>query len=415
MTSSIASWSNVAAACCLTLGAGCATSGSSTTSSFDAPPGAIDSYLSTKPASLHGYYRKVIEEGQRNETLNHMRAATAAMELDERGAAVESLDTALTIIESVYANTESAAKARSLWYEEGMKDFKGEPYERAMAYYYRGLLELELGNYDNARAHFKSGALQDAFAEEEQNRCDFALLIFLEGWASHLQGDRDLAAAAFKEVQQLRPNFPIPGEGDNVLVIAETGAAPRKLADGVGHYQLRFFRGKNFTDKRAALAFNDETVELFPIEDIAWQAMTRGGRAIDHILQGQVVFKQNQEDLGTLVTGLGEATMTAASVFNNASGELHAAAGGLELLGVAQLAISQRVKAKADTRAWDNLPDTVHIATFRAQDLPSQVTVRLLDENGTPTGAEQTRAVTPNADGSALVWARKPQSSVVSL
>ncbi|MFP3441488.1 hypothetical protein R0K18_27540, partial [Pantoea sp. SIMBA_133] len=71
-------------------------------------------------------------------------------------------------IENVYADSDAARKARSIWYEEAEKDFKGEPYERAMVYLYLGLIYLEEGDYGNARASFLAGLLQDAFAEEEQ-------------------------------------------------------------------------------------------------------------------------------------------------------------------------------------------------------------------------------------------------------
>ena len=37
-------------------------------------------------------------------------------------------------------NDKSAKKARSYFSEESKKIFQGEPYERVMAYYYRGIL-----------------------------------------------------------------------------------------------------------------------------------------------------------------------------------------------------------------------------------------------------------------------------------
>jgi hypothetical protein len=100
------------------------------------------------------------------------------MDAGDYDIAKELLDQVLLRIDMVYADNENAMKARSLWYEEGMKDFIGEPYERAMAFYYRGLLYMMDEDYENARACFKNGVIQDAFAEEEQNRCDFAALIF---------------------------------------------------------------------------------------------------------------------------------------------------------------------------------------------------------------------------------------------
>ena len=54
---------------------------------------------------------------------------------------------ALDRIEAVYADNAKAEAARSKFTKENAKDFKGEPYERAMAYYYRGLAYLAEGDY----------------------------------------------------------------------------------------------------------------------------------------------------------------------------------------------------------------------------------------------------------------------------
>ena len=155
-----------------------------------------DAYLQDKPRQLHPRYRLVVTQGRHNRVLNLMQSGLAAFDSGELDLAERSFDEVLNGIETVFADSRQAAKARSLWRAENSKVFKGEPYERAMAYYYRGLLYMHDGDYENARACFKGGVLQDAFAEEKQNRCDFALLIFLQGWASQCLGDTALAEAA---------------------------------------------------------------------------------------------------------------------------------------------------------------------------------------------------------------------------
>jgi tetratricopeptide (TPR) repeat protein len=130
-----------------------------------------------------------------------------ALQIGHLEIAKKCFDNALNYIEAVFADNEKAKKARSLWYEEGMKDFKGEPYERVMAYYYRGLLYLIDKDYENARACFKAGIIQDAFAEENQNRCDFALLLFLEAYSCLKLGDHQLATAAFDRTSLFPPTI----------------------------------------------------------------------------------------------------------------------------------------------------------------------------------------------------------------
>ena len=199
-----AAWRPLLAAAALALVVGgCATS--ERFKDADVKPDVMVAYLQGKPEPLHPHYATLLRQGPRNAVLNHMRTGLAAAELGAGALAAESFDQALASIESVYANTETAEKARSLWNAEAYKDFKGEPYERAMAYYYRGLLYMREGDYENARASFKGGQLQDAFAAEEQNRADFALLTFLEGWASRCAGSEGLAVESFAETRGLRP------------------------------------------------------------------------------------------------------------------------------------------------------------------------------------------------------------------
>jgi hypothetical protein len=255
--------------------------------------------------------------------------------------------------------------------------------------------------------------LQDAFAEEEQHRCDFALLIFLEGWASQVLGDSSLAAEAYDEVRRLRPDFETPPRCHNVLVIAETGTSPRKLADGVGHHELVYRRGKGFSEQRAEVAVGGDSHEMYPIEDVAWQAMTRGGRPVDRILKGQVVFRQTHERIGTTLTDVAEAGMIAAPAFHGSTGDIQAASAALGLIGVAELAIAVRARPRADTRYWRSLPDTVHVFTCEAPHQDGVVDVRFLDGNGSEIAALSHRTSVHWPDGRhGLAWARSRSAAL---
>lgn len=346
-------------------------------------PAAMAKYVDNKPSSLRSGYKRILAEGQRNTVLNNMRLGLHAMETGHWGLAKEAFDKALLGIEAVYANNDTATKARSLYYEEGMKDFKGEPYERCMAYYYRGLLYLRKNDYENARACFKSGVLQDAFAEEEQKRCDFTLLIFLQGWANQQLGDTEWAEAAYKEVQRYRPDFIAPSSRDNILIIAETGTSPRKVADGVGHSELKFRRGRYFTEKKAEAVINgSEKIVLYPIEDIAWQAMSRGGRAVDKILEGQVAYRKSNEQLGTVLTDISSKTMLSAPLWGDNAGAVQGISAALGIFGVMQMASAAKARPHADTRYWDNLPDAVHVATITRETGLLKARMEFKDETG---------------------------------
>ena len=387
--------------------AGCA--GRQTFKTLDIPEDEMRAYLSNKPEVLKPAYRRLAEEGKRNVVLNRMRVGLDAYQLGYKDYATEAFAKALADIEVIYAGDKTAAKARSLWYEEGMKDFKGEPYERAMAYYYRGLLLLEKGDYENARAAFKSGVIQDAFAEEEQNRCDFALLIFLQGWASQMAGDSGLAKAAYKELRKLRPDFDVPS-GSNVLIIIETGKSPRKLADGPGHGELKFRRGRNFSEKRVETSIDSSMFfGIYPLEDIFWQASSRGGRMVDKIVQGKASFRQTHEKIGTTLTDVSSAALLSSPLFGSSS-EVQIAGAALGLIGVAEMVMAARARPHADTRYWDNLPDTVHMFPLTLPAGQHRIALRFRDENGN-IAHDLSKELNFDVDGNKakIIWIRSRQ------
>ena len=270
---------------------GCASTGPTTYKAFQLSEG-DQAYVNSKPQYLQVPYNTLFKEGKRNQVLNLLQIGKASLDKGDIDEAESAFEQALTQIETVYSNSDDANRARSLWYEEGGKTFKGEPYERAMAYYYRGLVYLYKNEFDNARASFISGIMQDAFAEEEQNRSDFALLMFLAGWSAQKMGSPGLAKEAYDELKSFRPDFKIPSLSDDILVIGETGKSPRKLADGLGHYQLVYRRGKKIVEKRIAIKTNLGELDLYPMEDVFWQASSRGGRPVDKIIQGKASFKK---------------------------------------------------------------------------------------------------------------------------
>lgn len=359
--------------------------------------------IHSHPEPLRPMYRRVVTGEARDRVLHQMEAGTHALMLGYPEAARRSFDEVLDRIEMTHAGTEEAAKARSLWYEEGSKEFKGEPYERAMAYYYRGLLYLQEGDFDNARAVFNGAILQDAFAEEHQNRCDFALMYLLAAYASHLIGDISARDEDFRAFMEFRPDYVEPDWDREMLAIVETGKSPRKLADGVGHYQMKLFRGKGFSDTRAKLLIEGEERTLYRTEDISFQAMTRGSRPIDAILEGQVNFKRKAEKIGTTLTETAETAVLVAPLFEGASSEMGAVAGGLGIVGVTAAMIAQNAKPRADTRYWSNLPDTVHTTFIPKSFRGTSATVQFLAGDGTVVSEKQAQI----PDDAVVVWAKK--------
>lgn len=204
----------------------------------------IAGYLETKPAPFKGMHESLYIEGERNSVLNFNRLGWLNLIYGDFDEAEWAFDQSLARIETIYANDPKAEEAKSKFSEESVKDFKGEPYERAMAYYYRGILYLIKGDYENARASFKMGEFQDTLSSKEQFQSDFALLNYLQGWASACNGDNELADEAFNFAYEYNSALSHPDSQHRLLILLDTGTSPVKQATGKYGEILQFIQGK---------------------------------------------------------------------------------------------------------------------------------------------------------------------------
>lgn len=272
-------------------------------------------------------------------------------------------------ISAIWANNEAAAKARSVWHAESVKPFKGEPYERTMAFYYLGLIYLMENDYGNAQAVFKTAILQDAFAEEAQKRMDATLPVFLRGWALQAQGSSS-ANKEYEFVKQLRPDFTPPPlkKQPNTLIIVETGRAPRKIDAGFNEYKIAYRKSKKFNEQFVQARIDGDTLmDLFLVGDVFFQASTRGGRVVDGIIAGKVQFKKSAGKVADTAADL-ESTFSHGSYAGGTAGVAMKGAKAIaSLVKLGAKAVERNVETVPDFRAWRNLPDRVHVGFL---DLP---------------------------------------------
>jgi cell wall-associated NlpC family hydrolase len=85
----------------------------------------------TTNPQLRPLFQRLYIEGERNATLNFQRIGMAALSIGDINSAEKAFEGAVTRIEMIYADNPEAQKAKSLWTAEKIKDFKGEPYQRA--------------------------------------------------------------------------------------------------------------------------------------------------------------------------------------------------------------------------------------------------------------------------------------------
>jgi hypothetical protein len=342
--------------------------------------------------------RTAITQGPpKDKVLWEYRTALEALRRGVYGEAKALLDDALLTVGSITANDRGAKRSRSYFSEEAKKTFRGEPYERVMAYYYRGLLYWMDGESDNARACFRSAQIQDSDTENREYASDFVLLDYLDGFATtKLAGDG--SDAYNRAVAVSRSGAPPPpnaegsdifkrarapgGSGNpppaynpkaNTLFFLEFGHGPTKFAAGEYGEQLHI-RTHQSQARSAVIKVAGQTIQVGPYDDLNFQATTRGGRVMDHILANKAVFKTATDTVGNaaLIGG-------AIAVQNRRSQE---AGLGLLAFGLVSKIVAASTTPAADVRCWDGLPQYLSFASLELPPGQHTATIEFLDAGG---------------------------------
>lgn len=323
---------------------------------------------------------------ERDRVLVDYRLGAAALRRGDFDRAKAHLDDAIARIGGIITNDAQAARARSLFSAESTKTFIGEPYERAMAYYYRGILYWRDGQPDNARACFRSGQVIDSDPNNERYDADYVLLDYLDGLATaKLQGD---GSDAFKRAQAHAGALTLPpySPAANVLVFAECGYGPRKYAAGEYGEQLRFYADDSpARSARLVLENGRRIVPLPSYDNLGFQATTRGGRVMDYILGNKAAFKATADAAGDIALA-GSAIAHDESRRKERRGEDgdrdDMTALGLGIAGILGKVASAATQPQADTRQWDNLPQYLSFAALTLPPGEHRGRIEFLDRDG---------------------------------
>jgi tetratricopeptide (TPR) repeat protein len=307
----------------------------------------------------------------RDKVLWQYRTAAAAMHRGQFEEAKRLLDDAISTISGIIGQDAEARKARGYFSPEARKTFIGEPYERVMAYYYRGILYWMDGEPDNARACFRSALFEDSDTLDKKYAADYVLLDYLDGLASvKLAGD---GSDALKRAQ-LAVRISMPGSYNrnaNLLLFVEFGPGPTKFAAG-RHGEHLMFQEHPCKINVVQLQIAGKTYQVRAYDDLHYQATTRGGRVMDHILANKATFKDTTDIAG-------DAAIVSGVVLAHNRDTQPIALGAIAL-GIFSKIASASTRADADTRSWDNLPLYLSFAHLDVPPGDHAVTVDFLDE-----------------------------------
>ncbi|MBZ0135637.1 MAG: hypothetical protein K8I27_04595 [Planctomycetes bacterium] len=275
------------------------------------------------------------------------------------------------------------------FFSERQKWWMGDPYERAYNSWYLGMLYFENGNVEDAMASFRNAIFVDTGDLEKGEYAADWLPPFIMRMRCYLdRGDKDGVKMLLEEVNRLEkepanfdPDIPWLNleaqlEANTVMMI-ELGEGPYFTAEG-HHGSTRAINQGEYRESFAEVFVDGESLgQAYKIGDTFYQAITRGGRVMDDILNGKAIAK-------TAGIATGAAAMHVGRVLLQSGGSSGVKIGGAVALGVgaAVLIASLLMNAEADTRGNVLLPGETHLMLAKLPPGEHKVEVRYYDANG---------------------------------
>src|SRR5687768_111852 len=181
-----------------------------------------------------------------NFVLNNLRLGSAALAKYDLETAEGAFLRAYEVLNSVGVN-DGGRTLGAVLLSEGIRVWRGEPFERAMANFYLGLVYYMRGDYANARGAFENALFKlrdygeqkgkdDQYRETESN---FALGYVMLGRAYQRLGRDDLARNNYERAVALRPDLADVADFErnkrsNLLLVIDFGYGPHKVTTGGG-------------------------------------------------------------------------------------------------------------------------------------------------------------------------------------
>ena len=302
--------------------------------------------------------RLIAQAPRQDKNLWRLRVGLVALKQNQPNDAKALFEAAMPAAGQILQADASTRMAQSLFSPENVKGFHGEPYERAMGWFYRGLIYWMDGEPANARACFRTAQLMDALAEKHEHRADWVMLDYLDGFITAKLG-KD-GSAALRRAREHAGAIALPdyNPAANTLLVLQTGFGPVKKSGGDVGEALVYDGGHSDVAKiRITVAGQTVTAPIF--DNLTVQASTRGSRAMDLVLARKATVKKVGDTIGDIGTVSGVVLVDYEDTRD----------AGLALLGVGLVGkfIGNSVEPRADTRTWNNLPQ--HLS-FAALNLP---------------------------------------------
>ncbi|MEN0063077.1 MAG: hypothetical protein AAGA48_13060 [Myxococcota bacterium] len=301
------------------------------------------------------------------------KAASAKTAIDEAVAAVRvrvltghltALFESATLPEEMAFDAGANAAARALLLEAlpaGLRQHPDDPQAAVRATLSRAteLREIVL----DTRRRRRPGSLS-AIRRSDARRAFDVLGPLAEAWRTIVADD---AMAPLKDVAEAEGLLRgLVNDPPSLVLWLESGRAPRRFRDGTHGQILRLQPWP--AEPPPEVRLDGRSLAVHPLDSVAFQATTRGGRRIDGFLKGKAVFKDTASVLGAALLVTGDA-------MNDDAGAV------VQLVGAALWLGGAIANPAADIRAWSQLPDRLWLV--RAEPSPGSHRLTIGDRSYT--------------------------------
>ncbi len=318
---------------------------------------AIRAYYGYDFSQARAELRADAERNDEDVVLNNLRLGLAALADGDRTEAELALGRAYELLSTAGLNRDRTTASVLLY--EGVRIWKGEPFEQALAYYWMAALYATLGEWDNVRAAAANALFRlTDFGNDRHGGnytvvdTDFALGFLLEAIGSDLSGtsgrDEQLLAALKIEPRVAPVADAVRRRAYDTLLIVDYGRGPVKTAYGADDSLVRF-ESRDRGGGDLVIQVDGRRVGRFaPVCDVS-------AMAIDHRWNNLEDVRRAKSDIGTVLVAGG----AGAAIYGGFNDSPATALAGLAAVLVGALL---KESAAADTRYLEFSPESIYLA-----------------------------------------------------
>ena len=325
---------------------------------------AVADYHVADYADARQLLRPLAKDTNENFVLNNCRLGSTTLAMYDLDGSQQAFLQAYEVLNS-YGVNNGGRTAGAVLVDEGIRIWRGEPFERAMANFYLGLTYYMQRDYDNARGAFQNALFKlrdygvgtkdtdptgppnpDQYRDVDS---DFALAQYLLARCYQRLGQGDQAAATFARLASIRPD--LAGLADarrnaaaNVLLVIDFGDGPRKGTNADGSF----------------VGFVPPPWQAGPVPlpqlYVDGQSLDTNGfdaPLVDTLALAQDTRWQTIDTIRTVKSVLGTGLIYGGAFTTLASRNRDTTYVGL---GVAAAGLLLKATSQADLRVWDTLP-----------------------------------------------------------